>query len=957
MNSTTPRRGLACVLAGVLGFASLLFAAPSQALTGETGVDRFGGCLAAQKSGQLLLLVDESSSLKSSDPDANRVKAAQYLAQQLVDYSSRTGVEIDVSIAGFSSGYRQSLGWTTLDAASLAQIDSNLDGFRERNEGNETDYWSALDGARAELAQAPRPAEGRSCQGLAWFTDGKLDFSTSDTTKPFAPNVKLDTQDGVNAAIAAAQENICRDRGLADQIRSSDIVTFAIGLSPTPEQVPDFDLMKAIATGQSSGSVAKCGAVTSPVPGDFYLAQNIEDLLFAFDKVGTPDQPPIEIDTGACARVICEEAKHRFVLDRSVRHVSVLAGTDRLGLVPFLVAPDGGTLDLSGPAKDGNLGGVKVSSRPQSDKSVSFSMTGPQVPLWQGVWALVFVDPAGDGSAKTRSSIHIAGDLLPAWPDAKTTTLRNKEMATLKFAVVGGDGKPVDATTLLGQASFSAVLVDTAGAEHPVANALAKDQISTPQTIDLSNVPPGAATLRLNLEVTTADATDVTGAAVPGTTLSPQRVDLPVTIAPPAGYPSVGEVIDFGHREGAGTLNGELNVTGPGCVWLPDDAKNTVRGAPDGVGDIELNAAANTRDNCVKLVEGEQKFLSVTMTVPNAGNGSANGTVEVMLGPDTGDGAPVAVQVDYTASLQKQLNTLNFWLALIVALVLGPGIPLVLFYLSKWVVARIPARGLRAEQIPVRIAGESVLRDHGPFAVADGELNNLVRGLDKPARRLDLGGGVELHAKMGASPLGTGYVVAKAAGMAGAAGRSGAITGKTPDAKLPLAVHNTWFVLHDPSGPAEFATVVLLASVEADARVIERMTIEIVASLPKVLSDLRARAAPHLAATPPNNQPPNPFGVGPGGPGLNPFGGPARPGGSPFGAPLPSGNPFGGSGQPGGSPFGSPQPGPGPSPYGSPAPGGNPFGPPGPSQPGGNPFGGPGQSGSAPSGPGSNPFG
>lgn len=52
-------------------------------------------------------------------------------------------------------------------------------------------------------------------------------------------------------------------------------------------------------------------------------------------------------------------------------------------------------------------------------------------------------------------------------------------------------------------------------------------------------------------------------------------------------------------------------------------------------------------------------------------------------------------------------------------------------------------------------------------------------------------------------------------GIAGAAGRSGDRVGATPDARLPLAVHNSWFVLHDPRGPENAATVVLLVGGDA----------------------------------------------------------------------------------------------------------------------------------------------
>lgn len=925
-------RNCAAVVAAAL--VAVLCASPSAAQTGETGADRFGGCLAAQKSGQLLLMIDESGSLKDTDPQDNRVTAAKYLVQQLAQFSADADIALDVALAGFAEDYRQVLGWTRLDATNLPAVQSDIDGFKDRDTGQDTDYWSALDGARSTLGQAPKPDGGKQCQALAWFTDGKLDFNQRDVSKPFAPEQNLSSQAGIDATIRAAQDSICRDRGLADQLRSSGIVTFGIGLAPKPEQSADFDLLKAIVTGEPSGAVASCGAIRSPTPGDFYLAQNIDDLLFAFDKFSTPGRPPTEITSGACAREVCEEAKHRFVLDRSVRSVSVLAAADKTGLTPYLVAPDGASAALNtGPATI-DLGGVKVDYQPEGEKSVSIRMSNSQAPQWQGVWALVFVDPAGDATAKTRSSIHISGDLYPAWPDADKTILHSGDNdVSVALAVVDGRRESVDPATLLGSASLSAVLVDVKGAEHPVATDVPKDKISSPQVLDLSNVPPGAATLQLVLNVTTAEAHQPDGAVVPGTQLAAQRVDLPVKIDPPVGYPKIADRIDFGTLEGQGKFPATLAVTGPGCAWLSGDA-TTVAAEPDGVGAVSVMSPASSVKNCVKPAENQQQLLPVELTIPAAGNGVVNGTVTVMAAPADGTAEPIAVEVPFTASLHKPLNTANFVLALVVALILGPGVPLLLLYLSKWLVSRIPAKALRAQQIAVRVSGSSVLRDSSPFAVRDGELVNLVQGLDKPARRLDLDG-IALRTRIGLSPFGAGFVVASAPGRVGAAGKSAATHGNTPDAKLPLAVHNTWFVLHDPVGPRDVASVVLLVSGDAGAAVVDRLIGEVTSSLPQVLADLRARA--------------NPIGVPPGSPpstppaGDNPFAASAPPATStnPFGAqaanpgssPALGGNPFGAGSIGSGNPFS-----PGPPTTGS----DNPFGSdrPPPSPPGGptNPF-------------------
>lgn len=909
------RRYLAALAAVLITLAAGITTIPTADAADTTAVARFGACLKAQKAGDMLLMIDESGSLQDSDPDGNRIKAAQYLVQQLSDFAADTGVALDVAIAGFSDSYHVELGWTELNSSSVPTVNAGLDAFASRNTGQDTDYWLALDGARQTFEDAPAPPEGTKCQALAWFTDGKLDFSQrADASKPYAPEANLDSPEGVQATIAAAQESICRERGLADQLRSSGIITFGIGLTPSPEQVADFDLMKAIVTGDPAGSVTSCGAITDPIPGEFYLAQNIDDLLFAFDALSTPGVPATQIDTGACATVVCDEAKHIFVLDRSVKTVSVLAAADREGLVPYVVSPDGTQVALDGGPATRDVGGVTIDFRPQSDKAVSFKMTGSTAPQWQGVWALVFVDPAGDASASTRSSIHITGDLVPTWPDEDSTTLHSGTTdSQITFAVQDSAGQPFDPAGLLGQASLTATLLDVTGTEHPIAD-LSKEQIVTPQTLNLADVPPGAATLQLALNITTADAVQPNGTVVPGTVLSPARIDLPVTIDPPIGYPTVGELIDFGELEGVGTLTAALALSGDGCVWLPDDADTTLAASPDGVDTVALTSTANSADTCVKPADGP---LPVSLTVDQEGNGTVNGSTTVMVGPDDASADPVAVEVKFTASLIKPLNVAAFSWAFAIALIAGIGLPLLLLYLAKFATSKIPARALRAQQIPVRVNGTSVLRDGQEFQLADGDLVAMVPGLDRSTRQIQVDG-ITLKAHTGLSPFGTGFVVATAPGRAGAGGVGAAMHGKTPDAKLPLAVHNTWFVLHDPVGPPEIATVVLLASGDAGLPMLKKLVAEINANLPRVLSTLRARSAPapsgpQAPAPPPNPfapsdpyastaPPTNPFSPNPGGygpppgntpynpPGNNPFGqGPQRP---------PPSNPYPGGGDP-----------------------------------------------------------
>jgi hypothetical protein len=930
---------------------SMANAAPAD--DANAGVNRFGACLAAQHSGQVLLLIDESRSLQQTDPQAARVTAAKYLTEQLADFATSTDANLDIAVSGFSDSYHNYLGWTKLQGSSVGTVNSAIDQLGNANNGQDTDYWLALDGARQTLAQKrPADANVQGCQMIAWFTDGELDFTPrSGVTKPYAPGQSLDTEADRTAMIASAQQSICRSGGLADQLRSSGIVTIAIGLSANEGQQPNFDLLKSIATGEPT-STGPCGDIREPVPGDFYPASNIDDLLFAFDNLSTPGQPPLTQETGACVVRVCEQAKHRFVLDSAVGRVSILAAADRSGLVPVLIAPNGSEIRMQ-PSSPNSVtqGGVKIDYRFPSDKSVSIQMSNSSAQLWTGVWALVFLADS-DEAARTRSSIHITGDLRPVWTGEDTTTLHSGDTdIPMSFAIQNTAGNPVDAAGLPGTAALTTTLVTASGKEIPIAANVGKDKITAPQRLNLDGVDPGRATLRMTLAVTTASARDSTGRTVPGTELSPSTVDLPVVISPPVGYPTIAGRVDFGTITGAGSGTAALSITGPGCVWLNASQPPKFLATPDDAGTLTVGANASAQDACVKVDEGQTGNLDLTLTAPNAVNGTANGTVIVMVAPKDGSGEPLPVEVPFTVALQKPLNTTNFIVTLVIALILGPLIPLLLLYLAKWFTARIPGHALRAEQFRIRLNGTTVVRENGaPFAVGDTDFVRLVPGLDGPARRIDLGG-VVLRTRIGKSPFGAGFVTASAPGMAGAAGKAAQWWGKTPDARLPLAVHNSWFILHDPRGPEQSATLVMLVGGDADRSRIDQLVREVNESVPTVLPRLRAKALERLGddAPPPSS-----------GPDVNPFGG----GGAPPGGGPTQGNPFGASGgaQPPGQGYAPPtQAGPGYAPptQAAPRPPGQAY--PGQGHPGqghpapNNPFG-PGSAGPPQQGP-SGPFG
>jgi hypothetical protein len=547
-----------------------------------------------------------------------------------------------------------------------------------------------------------------------------------------------------------------------------------------------------------------------------------------------------------CQLQVCPEARHNFVLDRSIKSVNILGSGGVAGVVPYLVSPSGKTLEL--PHKDGrntaDIDGVPVTYEWQSESAQTISLQNSGTPQWAGQWAIVYVDTTGQHpDAVSKVSIHITTDIFPALSGADKVSWRSGQVLKgLTFGLVDGQGKPMQPTDLAGTATMSAALVPDGAAPIGLLQSVAKDDIATPVDADLTKVNPGHAVLRMSLVITTAPATDPSGAQIaPGTQLSPQDVDVPVQILPKLGLPTPGERIDFGTVQATKGATAPLNVTGPGCAWIADTDAAKVVAAPDDIGTPRVTSTANSAQNCLKVQTGQTAQLPVTLRTDHDGHGGLNGTVPVHVAAlDNPSDAQVA-EVPFVASLIQPLNTTNFVLVLIAALLLGPGIPLALLYASKWWVSKIPDTPMLAERIPVEVSNDVVLRDGEPFAMADTDLIQPVPGLAGGTRKLTVQG-VTLTATMGRSPFGAGYVTVDADGLVSVGSELPATDRSGLRAVLPLAVHNKWVVLHDPRGPATVAEVLLLVGGRTDTAARERLYEDVARRLPELLNGLRLRA-------------------------------------------------------------------------------------------------------------------
>lgn len=886
MRGTRSRiRGLLAVAAAaVFAAAGPLASAPPAAAAPVKGTSSdFSACIRGGGQADLLLLVDESSSLLGNDPGQARVSSASYFVERLAKSAAEDGLDIDIRLDVFAHSTEQIMPWTPLVPDRLESVNGSIATLAERVEGFDTDYWTALDGAQRTLKQKAQEAQGQQrCQAIVMFTDGRLDYSPRLTPeeqqaygveKVFAPGVQLTSQEAADRVRQAAQDDICRAGGLADQIATSGLSTFGIGLTVDPAAQQEFDLFSSIMTGTGTAG-GSCGT-SGGERGEFFLAQDVDSLLLVFDRI-TGTETPIGSEEGICQNRVCADRAHEFVLDTTTPEVRILAQADVAGLSVTVLTPSGQTAEFPftepGKTEKAESGGVHFDYTWETEKTLSIEFAQGAAPAnaWMGLWQLAFTDPSGQSEGKqSRSNIHIRGALAPAVSEGQPLEFHAGDTVSLTPVLALRDGSGFDAATIQGTMRYSASIVDAQGAEFPVLETEDPARMGRPVEVSLADAAIGAATLRLGLEITTAAAKRPDGSPVAGTALSPVSVDLPLTIRTPAEFPVLGESIDFGTGTGAADLRGSLEVSGAGCVWVAAEDAPQIDAAPEGLGAIAVAAPGHgERGGCLDAGAGP---LELSLRTEHGGNGTVNGTVPVMLAPADGSGEPIRVDVPFTANLQNPLNALNFVLVLVAAPLLGIGLPVLLLYFAKWRISRIPARPLAAALIPVRSEHGQLLRDGAPFELGPADLRGTVAIPANGARRLQIGQ-TALRATIGASPTGAGFVVVDSPGEATASGASPSTDRSGLRARLPLAVHNNWVVLHRDGDPADTARLLVLLGGDAPRSEREELSRQIAARAPEVL-DALVRARREAGQAPP----PEPVAAG------SPFSGEAAPAaGSPF---------------------------------------------------------------------------
>ena len=841
-----------CWLAAVVATIALAVASPAAAgLTpsspkssptsapaadSEAGaVQRFGACVAGGGTGDVLLLMDRSGSLKTTDPENARVAAAKYFVEQLDSDSTKNHTTVNVAVAGFDAVYERLTPWLPA-AGSSARLDRTLDSLSKSNTGLDTDYWNALTGARRDLS-AQRGHRGQHCSTVVWFTDGEYSIEpraalperlarTLNDPKPYAPDNPLSTAVVVRHAIASGEKDICRRGGVADQLRTQDIGTISIALS-AGRQAPNFDFLRGLTTGDG------CGKLTSPSPGEFFEVGNIRDLVFAFDE---SVNSAITQTEGVCTgSKVCDKGAHTFVLDDSIGSVHLLADSDAPKQRLTLVSPQGKALALkpSSSKSKATVGGAVVTWAgvgPQDAAeggSLYVDIARARGGSLVGRWRLIFSSP--DGAGKTsRTNLKIYGDLKPAWKNADEVSFTaGQKTKPLALGVIHDDGSVVDPAGLSAQTTLSASLIADDGSQQTLLDQVTGTAMSAPTPVDLSSFTTGPATLRVTLSVTTKSWKSG-GKKFPGTTLEPTSKDFPVQVVAPKNYPTVGTSVTFDTVEEPRSVSAELPVTGEGCAWVKGNPTWTT--TPQDVASLDFSASATTHGGC------SAGPITLTLTPSAAGAGLVTGTVTVLSEPKDPSAEPASQQVSLSMEMLRPVNETVRWVSLALIFLFGILIPVGLLYLAKFLTARVPGRDVAAGVVRGPVTGSAAFTDGG---VGLGVENLEVAVLEGQDRRTVHVAGRVLRARTGLGLTEPGYVVVDHGERISGAGGT-AVSGKG-GARLPLAVQGQWCVALDPHDP-HAGDVEVTVFTDSSASALQDTLESVRRDLASTVAKLRSRA-------------------------------------------------------------------------------------------------------------------
>jgi hypothetical protein len=668
--------------------------APSQAevtaLSNQDGaVQDLRGCLARTPVLNVFYLLDDSGSLKDTDPDRLRVGVLADSLASLANLAPQ--VQVNWASGTFKSEFTSLTEWKPLASVQDAEV---LRSEIPADSPGWTNWEAAILGARDSLATQSTVSPG--CSLLIWFTDGAILLGSGDAGAVATDN---------------AFERLCLGEegspGIMQGLRTDQVVVFGVLLS-APSETGDGGgqasrrltrLVEATPDEVDAVSEGPCG-----VPSSVDVRGTVEVVTAAGDLAKVFDRLPALLSGGAVGEV--DPATGEFLVPAGVSRFALQFGPRP---VPWVLRAPNGTIITPGDVEA--TAGLTISESGTTAKpTVDVAIGSADM---EGIWTI-------DG--------HLPGqDLLYRFSDLEVDL---DERRGANFGVVSGEESTV--TGVVRDRDGAPANLDLYTFDWRIQELLPGE----PLPLDLPNdtTDNGQAQFAVDLGATNAEAGSQMTAVI---TLSDLRtvegdvplagptVSLPLRVLRPEQVPRNIEIVFDSPAEAAaspagGAFFAEAAEDGKAVkIQVPENALGPVDDRFDrmfelGEADPECEAGVIV---CGEF-SGDQAKVPFTLGIvqgekPQYATSTGEVLVELLVAadPDNSDAPPVRIlrTLPFTLETERPIN-LGLLVSLLIGLfLLGLAIPVGLAWALKRVLVWIQhGRFLQRAELGVTITGGSV---------------------------------------------------------------------------------------------------------------------------------------------------------------------------------------------------------------------------------------------------------
>ena len=574
-----------------------------------------------------MFLIDESSSLRESDPSNLRVAALKAAVAALtfnIDQKTTSGenYKIEVAFAGFGKSYVKESSWFELSENQDEKLNQIINSFEKRNTQGGTNYLEGLINAQDVLNKKAIDDPG-VCKVLVWLSDGKLYINGEE-----------------NSETQQAEKDLCSTAdGVADQLRSQKVFLVGFGLSGIgADSDVDFSLMQGITDGSND-----CG--DRPGYGIFEKVQSADGLIASlFNNLSpfpTKPEPPLpcrsDPSNPECREVVFQT---RPPLDRIKFLMSTSEGIESVEVIE----PSGNSTQIIDETGLVATSSEVVLTEPLYDFASIVSINFEAASEPYGEWTIRFLGP---NAAKAFVSAVFFSDVLAELVSGDSVILNREDLKPIQIKLeefgtngltteadgvssVGFDSNPtINAELVFGSTikPVQTVLVDPVNgifeiqlSESDISDLPSLGKLSLEPVAMLSGHKIGFATSTFDVQLRLGDG-------------MPNVVSAIATDINDDEKSTVTFVIE-GPKEGSGTFK------------IVDSVQIIENPISDSESQIQILGAGEVKE----IAQGESKTFKVELNPSFTANGNVVVKLEVELSAEGGNSQTVPVEIDFSMS-------------------------------------------------------------------------------------------------------------------------------------------------------------------------------------------------------------------------------------------------------------------------------------------------------------------